>query len=65
MITIQKGQAPKFAVYRGYFEDQPLNQAMEALENVLEDMGYKERAEEHRRERLKRIKKQYERYEVD
>lgn len=65
MIQIKKGQAPKFIIQRGHFENQPLNKAMEALEDLLEDMGYREHAEEHRKERLKRIKKQYERYEVE
>jgi hypothetical protein len=65
MITIKKGQAPRFIIQRGHLENEPLNKAMEALEDLMADMGMKEHAKEHRKERLKRIEERYRKYEVE
>jgi hypothetical protein len=52
----------KIRVCSGYFENQPLNKAQEALENIMDSIGMHKAAAESRKRRLEYIQEQYRRY---
>jgi hypothetical protein len=63
MIEIYKSNnVMKTIVPHNYLENQPLNKVQESLEALYENMGMKEHAEEHKKERLKRIEERYRNY---